>query len=51
MSDIISEAFDMRGNSDYDDFYVISKEKVKEQIENAEYFYNQVSNYIIKTTK
>ena len=35
LSDIISSAFDVRSNSDYDDFYVISKEEVEEQIANA----------------
>ncbi len=35
-------------HSDYDDFYVISKAEVKVQIENAEYFLNEVQNYLLK---
>ena len=31
MSEIISSLFNVRSSSDYDDFYVISKEKVSEQ--------------------
>lgn len=42
LSDIISSAFDVRSNSDYDDFYVISKEEVEEQIANAMKFCDEV---------
>ena len=35
MSDIISEAFDIRSDSDYNDYFVISKKEVEEQISNA----------------
>lgn len=45
-SDIIKEAFDIRSDSDYDDFYVISKLDVEEQIRNAEKFYDAVCNYL-----
>lgn len=51
MSDIISEAFDIRTDSDYDDYFVISRKEVEEQIENARYFYEQVEEYVIKTIK
>ena len=37
-SAIIRDAFDLRNASDYDDFYVISKERVKAQTENAAAF-------------
>lgn len=46
MSDIISMAFEMRSDSDYDDFYVVSKSEVDEQIENAEKFCATVKNYL-----
>ncbi len=46
MSDIISSAFDIRSNSDYDDFYVISKEEVEEQISNAAKFCECVKAYL-----
>lgn len=38
--------FDVRSDSDYDDYFVISKEDVYHQIENAEYFYEQVKRYL-----
>ena len=46
LSDIIGEAFDIRNDSDYDDYYVISKEDVDGQIENAEKFYDVIKKYI-----
>lgn len=45
-SDIIREAFDIRSESDYDDFFVISKIEVEEQIENAKRFYDAVTEYL-----
>ena len=47
LSDIISELFSTRSESDYDDFYVISKEKVYEQYENALFFVTEVEKYLI----
>lgn len=41
LSDIIREAFDIRSDSDYDDYYLISKEDVMEQIQNAEIFFKR----------
>ncbi len=46
LSDIIKETFDIRSDSDYDDYYLISKEEVLEQIENAEIFYQKVHKYL-----
>lgn len=46
LSDIIREAFDVRSDSDYDDYYLISKEEVLEQIEHAEMFYQRVCDYL-----
>lgn len=46
LSIIISALFDIRTESDYDDFYVISKGEVKEQIENAEMFLTQIKKYL-----
>lgn len=48
MSDIINMAFETRSDSDYDDFYVISKSEVDEQIENAEKFCAAVHEYLNK---
>lgn len=46
LSDIIRSAFDVRSDSDYDDYYVISKMEVEEQIENAEKFFDAVEQYL-----
>lgn len=47
LSDIIGEAFDIRNDSDYDDYYIISKRDVDEQIENAEKFYYAIKSYLM----
>lgn len=48
LSDMIGEAFDIRNDSDYDDYYVISKKEVEEQIGNADKFYNVIETYLKK---
>jgi uncharacterized protein (UPF0332 family) len=48
LSDIISDLFELRGKSDYEDFFVPPAEEVCEQIENAEYFLEQVKTYLSK---
>lgn len=34
------------GESDYDDYYVISKEEVEEQIQNASFFLKGITEYV-----
>ena len=46
LSKIITDLFELRGKSDYDAFYVIAKQDVAEQIQNAEYFLGQVKAYL-----
>ena len=46
MSDIISDLFEVRASSDYDDFYVISKPKIIEQYGKAELFVTRVNEYL-----
>ena len=46
LSPIISELFNIRQDSDYDDFFVISKAEVIEQIENAETFLTAIQQYL-----
>lgn len=46
MSDIISDLFEVRSSSDYDDFYIISKSKVIEQYNKAEYFVKKINEYL-----
>ena len=45
-SKIITDSFKIRSDSDYDDFYIVSKDKVKEQILNAEKFIEVVKKYL-----
>jgi len=45
-SEIIRKAFDVRNSSDYDDYYIISKDDVIQQIENANIFFTAVEDYI-----
>lgn len=49
LSSIISVLFNIRQDSDYDDFFVISKAEVVEQIANAELFLSAIKAYL--TTK
>ena len=46
LSDIIRSLFDLRTDSDYNDFFVASKADVAEQVGNAEYFVQQVKEYL-----
>ena len=43
---IVQEAFEVRQESDYEDFYVISKEDAVKQYENAKKFVAAVNEYI-----
>ena len=45
-SDIIGNAFEVRNNCDYEDFYVVSKESVVQQTENAKKILTAVESYI-----
>ncbi len=46
MSNIIKNAFDMRTESDYEDFYIVPKEDVKVQVEEAEIFIANIEVYL-----
>ncbi len=48
MSSIISNLFDIRTSSDYDDFFIIAKEDVEKQVEEAEVFVNSVKAYLAR---
>ena len=45
-SKTIRSSFKVRNDSDYDDYYVISKEEVTQQVENSRAFLTAVGNYI-----
>ena len=46
LSDILTELFQVRNESDYDDFYIISKEDVERQLESAKFFMNEVRQFL-----
>ncbi|MDO4608947.1 MAG: HEPN domain-containing protein [Clostridia bacterium] len=46
LSDIISALFEIRTDSDYDDFFIISKADIELQIKNAEFFLNTICDYL-----
>ena len=48
MSNIIKSAFDIRNETDYEDFYVVPKEDVQRQVEEAETFVTTIEEYLIK---
>jgi len=50
LSTILRDLFEIRTASDYDDGYIISKAEITEQLENAEYFLNQVKKFLDTTT-
>jgi len=50
-SKIISKAFKIRTDSDYKDFYIVSKEETEEQFKNAETFIAGVKKFIATTYK
>ena len=47
-STYISEAFQIRNNTDYSDFYVVAYEDAKLQLDRAEEMLDLVSNYLHK---
>ena len=46
LSKIISVLSDSRNDSDYDDFFIVSKEEVAEQIKDAELFLAKIKEYV-----
>lgn len=48
MSDTLTILFDVRNKSDYDDFYLISKEDVTKQLAFAESFLAEIRKYLDK---
>lgn len=47
LSKIISVLFNVRTESDYDDFFIISKEDVAEQVRNAQFFLDRIKEYLM----
>ena len=48
MSDAINTAFKLRQKSDYQDFYVVSKEQTQAQVEKAKLIINIIQTYLQK---
>lgn len=46
LSDILATLFRVRTESDYDDYYIIEKDEVNDQIENAKYFFEKVRLFL-----
>ena len=46
VSEIISMLFDIRTDSDYDDFFSIEREEADAQIKNAELFFEQIDAFL-----
>ena len=45
-STIVQKAFKIRNKSDYDDFYVVSRDETEEQVYNAEHFVSMIEQYL-----
>ena len=45
-SDIIEKAFDVRGDSDYSDFFLVDESEVRQQLDNATEFLKAVESYL-----
>ncbi len=43
---MLSQAFTIRNKSDYDDFYIVSKQEAKDQLEKANEFMIEICGYI-----
>ena len=46
-SNYLQEAFQIRNNCDYDDFYIVVKDDAVEQLSRAEENYNAVKKYLL----
>ncbi|MBQ9662980.1 MAG: HEPN domain-containing protein [Oscillospiraceae bacterium] len=47
LSDIIRDLFDLRTDSDYNDFFVAAKSDIAEQVYNAEYFIGKIKTFLL----
>ena len=46
LSEIISELYDLRTGSDYDDFFVVSGEEIAEQVDKAAFFLKEIRSFL-----
>ena len=47
-SETISKLSDLRSDSDYDDFFIVTEEEAIEALNKAEVFVSEIKNYLIK---
>ena len=47
LSDIITGLFEVRTQSDYNDFFIISKEEIVTQVKNAEKFLSAIEKHLV----
>ena len=45
-SDFIGDAFEIRNNCDYEDFYIVSREEAETQYNHAAEFYKAIKNFL-----
>ena len=46
LSEILKNAFELRTESDYSDFFIISKSEIEKQIEDAAFFVGEIEKYL-----
>ncbi|RKJ59074.1 HEPN domain-containing protein [bacterium 1XD42-1] len=46
LSDMLSQLFQVRNNSDYMDFYIVSKADAEQQVKNASIFLKEIDRYL-----
>ena len=46
LSDMITDAFQIRTDCDYNDYYIVSKSEVEEQVQNAEHFVSAIQSFL-----
>ncbi len=51
VSKMIKGTMELRQQSDYEDFYIVSKESAEKQLENVEYIVNLIEDYLSETLK
>lgn len=47
-SKYVGDAFEIRNNCDYEDFYMVSREDAETQYNNAVEFYDAVKNFLTR---
>ena len=46
LSEILKNAFELRTESDYSDFFIISKSEIEQQIKDAAFFVSEIEKYV-----